>query len=499
MNMKRKKPGPLSRPRWLLLGTAISAGALVLAMGTAGATTTAGSGALGHGYNDPSTPTSLTVPESATVSAGAGSPRIECAWALPDANAKGGAETSNSTTSAANYTGPNGTDTPPSLTGTYAFNYYTAAPFDTSAQTPTTPSGTTPVTPCQLGYTGVPNTGSATQATGDTHMTQVLPNAFNTPAQRRIELWAAVDDTEGVANITKVYWDVYHPNGSLKVEVQGVKDTNCFGPYGTSTTTDPMFKAAIGTGQLSATAVNNATHGIIALCNEGVKQLWHNAFDVSKDQPNGQYKIVATAVGNGGAVATLTYYITILPFFDLKIDFSSVNYGSISPTKASIVAGDVTFSTATRPSVTNGGNSGEAIGLAFSPMIGTNLGKCINHFDAAFGTYGPTTTPTKGQSPALTPKLLQHLTTITATCPSTTSKTGKAAEVWFKGTTSQLLCPNDIGKLDLSIEPTKDTGATPADTYTGTLTVLAKSSIQTTGGCPTDNGAPYVPNSGQRL
>lgn len=479
--------GHVQGTRLLFAGVAASAGLLMFAYPAS-----ASAGTLGHGYNDPTNPTQIQVPEQATVSGGSSTPRIECGWALPDANASGGFETSNSNTSAPNYTGPNGTDTPPSLSGTYAFKYYTASPFDDSVQTPTDSSGNA-VTPCQLGYTGTPNTGSATQANSDMHMTQVLPNADNLPAERRIELWSAVDDTQGVSNIAKVYWDVYHGDGTLKVEVQGVQDSNCFGPYGTSTTNDPMFTAAIGTGQLSSSAVNDANNGIIALCNEGVKQLWHNAFTVSKDQPNGFYKIIETAVDKNGNSVQLTYYIDIIPFFDLAVDFNNVNYGTISANQASIVAGDVVWNppSDTRPSVTNRGNSGEQIGLTWSPMIGTTLGKCINNFDANLGTYGP-----GAQSPALNPALLQHITG-TATCPST-SAGANSPVVWFNGTNSQLLCPNDIAKLDLSVDPQLSSGAVTSDNYTGSVTVVAQGSTPGAGGCPTDEGRSYTPNSGTR-
>lgn len=469
--------------RFAVAGVAASA---VLAL--SGTSAFGVTGAVGHGFSDPSNPTQVQVPETATVSGGSSITRIECGWAIPDNNPVGGSETSNSVTTAVNYTGPNATDTPPSTSGPNAF-----VPGNGDAVTVATTAAGAPVTPCQLGFTGAPNPGSATQASGDLHLVAVLPNADNLPAERRIDLWSAVDDTQGVSNIAKVYWDVYHPDGTLKVEVQGVQSTNCFGPNGTSTTVDPIFQAAITSGQLAASAVNDPNNGMIALCNEGVKQLWHNAFDVSKDQPNGAYKIVETAVDKNGNSTQLTYSIDIIPFFDLAIDFNNVNYGTISANQASIVAGDVNFlpPSDTRPSVTNRGNSGEQIGLIWSPMVGTTLGKCINNFDANLGTYGP-----GGVSPALNPALLQHITG-TATCPST-SAGANSPEVDFNPTGSQLLCPNDIAKLDLSIDPQLSNGAVPSDTYTGTVTVVAKSSVQLHNGCPTDNGIVYVPNSGTR-
>ena len=469
-----------------LLVAGVAASTVVAMMSAPAAHATGAS--TGHGYADPANPSSINVPEQATVSGGSSTTRIECGWALPDLNAVGGAETSNSNTAAPNYTGPNATDTPPSLTGADAISYGG----DDSAQTPTTSAGAA-VTPCQLGFTGVPNPGSATQASGDEHLIQVLPNADDTPAERRIELWSAVDDTQGVSNIAKVYWDVYHGDATLKVEVQGVQDPNCFGPYGTSTSIDPMFQAAVSSGELASSAVNDPNNGIIALCNEGVKQIWHNAFTVSKDQPDGAYKIVETAVDKNGNATQLTYSIDIVPFFDLAVDFNNVNYGTISANAASVIPGDVVWAPPadTRPSVTNRGNSGEQIGIIWSPMIGTALGKCINNFDAALGTYGP-----GGQSPALNPALLQHITG-TATCPST-SAGANSPEVDFNPSGSQLLCPNDVAKLDLSIDPQLSSGAVPADAYTGSLTVVAKGSTPGAGGCPTDEGTLYVPNSGVR-
>ena len=461
---------------------------MVLALAASGASA---SSVGSHGYSD-SNPSSVSVPEQATVSGGTSDTNIECAWALPDANPAGGAETSNSVTTATNYTGPNGTVTPPSTSGANRFTYGTND--DDPVTTPTNSSGTA-TTPCALGAPKTaPNPGAPVQANGDQHMIQVLPNAGDQPAQRRVELWAAVDDTQGASNISSVWWDVYHPDGNLKVELFGVQETNCFGPYGTSTTSDPMFQEAVNTGQLAASAVSDPNNGMIALCNEGTKELWHNAFTVSKDQPNGIYKVVAHAVDKSGNSTSLTYSIDVLPFYDLALDFNTVNYGLISATSESIVNGDVNWNPPadTRPSVTNLGNSGEQIGVSWGPMIGQYYGKCINNFDAAFSTYGP-----DGLSPALSSTLLQHLAG-TATCPTTSAPGAPSATQWFNGSGSQLLCPNDIGKLDLSIDPQKDTQVPPADTYKGSLTISARGSTPTSGSCPTDSGSSYVPNSGTR-
>jgi len=484
--MMNRWAGPGFKAKLAVSG--IAASALVAMMSAAPAHAVVGPKS--NGFNDPGNPTSVNIPETATVSGGTASPRIECGWALPDNNPVGGAETSNTDTTAADYNGNNGSGPKaPSTTGTNAFVY--GANDDDPATTPTNAAGA-PATPCQLGYTGQPNPGSATQSDGALHMVQVLPNADNTPAERRIELWSAVDDTQGISNLSSVYWDIKHPDGTLKYEIFGVP-SSCYGAEG-SAGAQPMFAEAVSTGQVSSTAVSDPTNGMIALCNEGVKTLWHQAFDVSKDQPNGSYLITETAVDKDGNVAQLTYSLDIISFFDLAVDFTSVSYGTVSANSASVIAGDTNFLAGDgRPTVTNRGNSGEQIGLAWGPMIGKTLGKCINNFDAKFGTFGP-----GGVNPASNASLLQAITGV-ATCPAAGSPNGSpSAEVDFNGTGSQLLCPNDDGKLDLSIDPQLDTPPPPSDTYSGSLTVVAKSSVQAHNGCPTDNGSVYTPNSGTR-
>jgi hypothetical protein len=450
-------------------------------------------------------PTSLDVPTLANIDPGTSKTNIECAWSVPDLNAAGGAETSNTNTGAPNFTGNpfyGGAPpaTPPSLGGTNAFQYSTGPNpgglDDDPTVTPVLATGAS-ATPCDLGTAASQvNPGSALQADGAQHMIQVLPNADDNPAQRRMELWAAVDDTTGLGNanrpqISDVYWDIYKPDGTLKFEVHGVPlppvgtpgnlSGPCSGPAG-------MFNSAINNGELTNAAVNDPVHGIIALCSEGVKQLWHNAWTISKDQPSGVYKVVTHAVDAGGALTSMTYSIDIIPFFDLAIDFSKVDFGAITPNASKTIAGDGgpgSFDppNSTTPTVTNEGNSGEQIGVQFSPLIGAGTGKCIPNFDAALG---------------LNALGLEHISPISATC------TPPAASniAWFAisgtGPGKQLLCPNDDAKLDISVEP----GSVPSDTYAGSMMVWARSDVVTgagRGGCPTDNGKDYVPNSGTRF
>jgi len=386
------------------------------------------------------------VPTQAQVKGAGIISNIECSWALPDLNLSGGLEENNTDT-------PN--PTPPT---TFRYGY------DDDRLTLPNP------VPCDLGGDG---TTKPQQADGQHHLIQVLPNAEDQPAERRIELWAAADNPAGIDNITDVYWKVFHPDGTLKKQIHGVridqgsKNPDCHGP-------DSMFWAAEANGELTTRAVTDPTNGMIALCQEGVKALFHNTFLVSKDQPNGEYKIETHVVSTGGLEQVQTFYIDILPFYNMVLDFNKVDYGLIVPGVPKTINGDTLFGTAP-PTVKNTGNSAMGLGLLFSnlvqqtdqngnPVLG---GKLITQFDASFGTSAAG---------------LQHIALINAGVP-----------VQFDDAPTRQLCPNDTGKIDFSVEPP---GTLPAGTYAGTVQVVAHSPDPSY--CPTDHGSIYDPKNPTR-
>ena len=68
---------------------------------------------------------------------------------------------------------------------------------------------------------------AGTQAAPTATDVSVLPNAFDNPAPRRVEFWAATDGA------TSVTFNVFYPNGTEDAEVGGVEITNCQ-TYGTA-------------------------------------------------------------------------------------------------------------------------------------------------------------------------------------------------------------------------------------------------------------------------
>jgi hypothetical protein len=349
-----------------------------------------------------------TVPTGANIVTGSMPPTIECKWELPD--------TDRDASNGVQY----GNDDAPSTQPTPAF-------------------------PCDLSAGGA---GKPAMADGATHMIQVRPNAEDLPTERLIELWAAVDHDAGISNISDVYWKIFHPDGSFKTQVHGVR-VACEGPAG-------MFAAANVTGQLTSRAINDVNNGIIALCQQGVKAIYRADFEVSKHQPSGAYKIELHAV-SVGAEAVLTNYLDIVPFFNLVTDFTGVDFGKVVAGQSKSLAGDLDMTTATRPTVKNTGNSGMGLGVRFSTMlqcVKDTSGVCvpvpgakiIDQFDAAFGR---------------TPATIQAIDPIAA-----------GARADFDSSRHRVLCPNRIGKLDFSVHPPS---TLPASDYAGSVEVLARS------------------------
>jgi hypothetical protein len=488
-----KKPhSPWRAAASLLVGLSTVTGLMLTQVGTASALSASG----------PSEPTvgqtpsneSGTVSVNATISGGGTDPTIECGWVLGDHNPKGGAETQQYAFAiGANVgpsTGPNFTQpvqgkgystgpTPPTFSNNVAtgsaFVYgQDITPGNTSA--PCTSPGTAGSQPSMFSSTQDTSTNSWSNpvSTGIT----INPNVFDNPAPRRVELWSAVDGA------STVIYDVFYPDGKEDVELGAVEiggsqstGAQCSpsnSTYGSLLTN--MFAAA-GPGEdneISGNAITNSSGtGIQDLCQEGQKGLWHQAFTISKDDPNGKYVVEIRASNTSGGQSVAWESFVVDPVFSLAIDFSSLNFTN-NGTGQYEVTGDTVFGSG-GPTVTNGGNSGEQVGVNFTQLTFTPEGGgssyYISNFNANLGYNASDILGTPVSVPAGT----------TTFIPSSGTASG-----------AQLVCPNDDSKLDLSVEPP---AGTPAGTYTGTMTVWAESAVPTTGNCPTDDGHPYVVGS----
>jgi hypothetical protein len=445
-------------------------------------------------------------------------PNIECAWGFPDTNLAGGTETTqysdaiaaNINTAAdtlgyTNYTQPDST-----VGNTAAPTAPSHTPGNTTTAThPTYDFGygvtsgdvTLTTAPCALGPSGeatqlagtATGSGATLSVTGEPGpLFQVAPNAGDSPAPVRIGLWAAVDIQNTQATPDQVSWNVFYPNKQEDTAVAGipVPNTVCAN-YGTGSADGvltSMFNTAgpSGYNEIASSAISDPTNGITTKCIQGSKTLYDNAFTLSKDDPSGTYYVETVATYNG-ATTTSWYTFTVVPVIYLSLDFSSVTFSCATVNAPCLLLGNDTWVPAgnsTSPTVTELGNEGEQIGLNFSALTQQGVSGSpaqITWFDGKVG-YNPSTE-------AVAEPIFPYGATFYLPDDGNLAAPG-----------SGIVCPNDASKLDLSLEPSSTgMGTFASGTYAGSLTVSARADVNTTYGCPTDNGAPYVVTYGGKL
>ena len=322
-----------------------------------------------------------------------------------------------------------------------------------------------------------------------TVMIHVKPNAHDEPTEQYVELWGAIDTNN--AN-PSVYFDVYHPDGTQKVQIDAAKYASsanpsaCGGPLG-------MFNASQSTAQLTQGAVTN----IVTECQTQTKQLWYGAFGISKHQPYGRYRITLTAAAAGGAASVQTFYIYVQPFSNLEKDFTSVSFGSVGPNSHSISGtGNFFFDGANNPtnnkySVRNTGNAGIALGVKFASMCLSTLpdnpvsctdNKRIDHFDARFGVGLPANVQSIGK--------LSFLEALESDLNATAKPAPFGQEYQFDNDFRRTLCPNDVGKMEFAVW-TENIQAGYYSAANGIQIVARPNPI-----CDTDYGRVYIANRG---
>lgn len=185
--------------------------------------------------------------------------------------------------------------------------------------------------------------------------------------------------------------------------------------------------------------------GMIARCQRNQTQLFHGEFELSKDQPCGEYTASVAAVSSDGAVSALTGSFDVLCTIALRVDFNVVDWGVLSPGNANTIYGDETFEppASVAPTVKNVGNDGMGLKLRFGPMVGASTGAAIDVFGACFGR---TLWPLQCIDPIA-------VNTLQAFAPES----------------PQTLCANETGEVDLSIHPPADA---LTDVYRGVLTII---------------------------
>jgi hypothetical protein len=308
------------------------------------------------------------------------------------------------------------------------------------------------------------------------NMMQVVPNAEDLPEGVRVEVWMAVTHVNGISNIDEVFWHILHPDGSQKIKLDGsavvlVPPTQC-AALGTSGQSGTMFNAAHDTGQVSAAAIDETTNnlGLVSKCQQRQVALYHAEFFISKHQPCGEYTIEANA-GANGRKTQLINHIDVLCFINPVMDFDTagIDWGQLVPGTSQFVSGDFDMATPALPSLKNTGNHPMGVGLSFDPLVQITdadgdvpqFPDEIDTFDACFGTLA-----SNGVGSAL--ECIDPISAFSATffAPATDPAT-PLTDVSLPH--PQVLCANDIGKLDFSVHV--PFGLAPGD-YAGNVMML---------------------------
>jgi hypothetical protein len=328
--------------------------------------------------------------------------------------------------------------------------------------------------------------GAATMPSNYTSSSMIVvkPNADDDPSEAYVELWGAVSSSN--ANPI-VYFDVYHPDGTLKAQIDATQYANssnpsaCDGPTG-------MFQAALDNKELTSAAIAN----IKDECRYQQKGLYYGAFGISKHQPYGTYTVNITAATAGGAATTHSMLITVLPFYQLEKDFTTVNFGTVGPNSHywQPTAGDFDWdgtnnATNQKTSVRNTGNAGIGLDVRFASMCLTTAPSCtddkrIDHFDAKFGKViaGMQSMGNTGLAFALESNL------------ASTAKPAPYGNWYsFDNDINRTLCPNDVAKIEFSIYTENIQAGTYSAIPSG-IGLRARPNAE----CPTDDGSVYLAN-----
>jgi hypothetical protein len=193
-----------------------------------------------------------------------------------------------------------------------------------------------------------------------------------TSGPTEICIYAVVYDPNGIQDITAVFGDVYHPDGSMKVQVHMGLETD-------DAVIQNAINEAVATGQMTPSEASSYITDI----GKNMLQLWWGCFDYHVHQPSGTYTVDAWAVDAFGSQSVhVLNTFEVISIVVLALDFDTVDYGPILPLSWKWVGGNDVFSPGDgRATVWNRGNDPAMLSVHSSAMTGASQGKLIEEFD----------------------------------------------------------------------------------------------------------------------
>jgi len=183
-----------------------------------------------------------------------------------------------------------------------------------------------------------------------------------------VQYWAVVTHVAGPGAISGVYADVYHPNVQQVANITGeaVGDEWC-GSFKYQVIMN-LYMPNDNDAQIaafnSAMAAGLVTFGdsytaddIIYELHQDEAELYMGTQYLCNHQPAGEYIVDVTADTDGVWATPVRNIMTFLELNAYKIDFSTINYGIVSPDTHKWVGGDQDMGTPNKATIWNSGNT----------------------------------------------------------------------------------------------------------------------------------------------
>jgi hypothetical protein len=203
--------------------------------------------------------------------------------------------------------------------------------------------------------------------------TQVMPipGVGNEKSYKTFDKYAIVSDPNGIADIVTVYEKLYYPNGT-----QVSAETKC-----TDITSDSAAYTAALDDALEAELITQDEYdAYIYGLNDAKRQL--KIFTVenslSNCAPAGSYEVYFKVVDNYGLYYEDRSNFDYLALKAIGLDFSEINYGSVTVNVEKWVSGDESWTTSGKPTIKNEGNDPLQISVQGSEMVGDNLKQTLS-------------------------------------------------------------------------------------------------------------------------
>lgn len=215
---------------------------------------------------------------------------------------------------------------------------------------------------------------------------------------KTVKFYVVVGDPNGVPDVSAVYIKVYEVDGvTLKFQLHAIKpgwtvipwtgmvdmDGDCTGDTSVPDALDALDAAGRITYGFDPVRQTQMDLSLLKYDLQNGKQIMIELVgEMHYHQPAGMYKTEAIVVDVGGKTGTLVNFYEYISIVALRIDFTTINWGTVNVAQWNILYGDEDLGTPTKPTIQNIGNDPSIIELLATDMVGANIGKVIPRFDA---------------------------------------------------------------------------------------------------------------------